>query len=571
MKQGDYVRTKAGLLAKIVWEGQIPGRGYVFGLQLDEWSEKGNDGSYNGKHYFKTKPGYGLFTYKKNLTPAKAPVKNVSSDGSIAIGDHVKLRNGKEGTVMFVGCIGSSSEEVVGVKLGVWSESGHDGKGYFSVPKGYGYFAKRSVIVSCTKKSGKSVDLAKPKVEEKKQEPVFFESETNSVDCNVGDKVRLARGREGIVKFVGKVGEKKLCGLELDSWSEKGNDGMVKGVRYFTCQPGRGYFTSYTNVSEVLEKAKPKDNVKERSPSFVDEKQAENYDLVKIALGDKVQLRKGRIGFVRYVGKVKGLRGEVVGLELLQWFDRGHNGTYNDEKYYNCKDGTGYWTSRSAVATVLSSSDNSGGSRRSSKISAGAVPKTKSNRELSKTKSTELDEPILKFGVGDLVKLKKGREGIVKYYGRRTQIVGMELTNWNADCGDGTFKGKEYFKCDKGRGYFTSAKAVSEILKRVAKPVSPKRELSKSLSLEDDAKSAPIKFAVGDKVRLHRGKIGTVKYIGKTGFSKGKVVGLELDTWYEKGNDGSVNGKRFFVTKGPGWGYFTKPEAIAEVLDKNAP
>jgi len=510
----------------------------------------------------------GCSRIKKNLTPADAPRRKKSSDGGISVGDKVKLRNGKEGTVMYVGSIGSSSEEVVGVKLGIWSESGHDGKGYFNVPKGYGYFAKQSAIVSCKKKSGKSVDLVKPKAEEKKQEAVFFQSETPSVDYNIGDKVRLLRGREGVVKFIGKVGEKKLCGLELDAWSEKGNDGSLKGVRYFTCQPGRGYFTPYTNVAEVLKRAKPKAisvEVKERSPSF--EKELDDPDLVKIALGDKVQLRKGRIGYVRYIGKVKNLKGEVVGLELLQWFDRGHNGTYNDEKYFSCKDGTGYWTSRSAIATVLSSSGNTPVARRKSKPSAS---------NMSRTKKTELEEPILKFGVGDVVRLKKGREGTVKYYDKKTQLVGMELTNWNADCGDGTIKGKEYFKCDKGRGYFTSGKAVSEILKRSAKPSSPKpsspkREKSQSLSIDDDRKSAPIKFEIGDKVRLHRGKIGTVKYKGKTGFSKGVIVGLELDSWYEKGNDGTKNGKRFFNTKGPGWGYFTKPSSIAEVLDKNAP
>lgn len=563
MQQGDYVRTKAGILGKIVWEGEIPGRGYVFGLELEEWSEKGNDGSYNGKHYFRTSPGKGLFTYKKNLTPAEPPRRKKSSDGGISVGDKVKLRNGKEGTVMYVGSIGSSSEEVVGVKLGVWYEKGHDGKGYFTVPNGYGYFAKRSAIVSCKKKSGKSVDLAaKPKAEEKKQE-VFFESKTASVDCNVGDKVRLARGREGVVKFIGKVGDKKLCGLELDAWSEKGNDGTVKGVRYFNCKPGRGYFTAYTNVAEVLKRAKPKEmKVKERSPSF--EKELEDTDLVKIALGDKVQLRKGKIGYVRYIGRVKNLRGEIVGLELLQWFDRGHNGTYNDEKYFSCKDGTGYWTSRSAIATVLASSGNTPVARRKSKTTASKVVRAK---------SIELEEPILKFGVGDVVRLKKGREGTVRYYDKKTQIVGMELTNWNADVGDGTIKGKEYFKCDKGRGYFTSGKAVSEILKRVTRslPSSPRREKSNSLSIDDDRKSAPVKFELGDRVRLHRGKIGTVKYKGKTGFSKGVIVGLELDSWYEKGNDGTQNGKRFFQTKGPGWGYFTKPSSIAEVLDKNAP
>jgi len=580
MKQGDYVLTKSGLLGKIVWDGKVPSKGYMFGIELVEWSETGNDGSYNGKHYFRTSPGHGLFSYERNLTLTKAPPKKQkASDSGVSVGDKVSLRNGKEGTVMWVGCFGNSTQEVIGIKLRNWTDSGNDGKKYFDVPMGYGYFAKLSAIASCTKKSGKSVDLSKvkakaekpkpkkqkskPKVEEKKAVPVL-ERNSSGIMFKVGDKVRLKRGREGVVKFIGTVGEKKLCGLELDAWSEKGNNGKIKEVQYFTCKPGRGYFTSFDNVAEVLVSAKIQEKpqkLKERSPSI--EEKCCNEDLVQIALGDKVRLRKGRVGHVRFIGNVKGVKNEIVGLELLQWFDRGNNGTYGDVQYFTCKEGTGYWTSRNAIDEVLARSENK----------PVANKKPKSPKAIVKTKSTELDEPIIKFGVGDVVRLKKGREGTVKYYNKKTQIVGMELKNWNADCGDGTYKGKEFFKCDQGRGYFTSAKAVNEVLKRVAKidvPESPKREKSKSLSIEDDCKNAPVKFQMGDKVRLKRGKIGTVKYIGKTNFAKGVVVGLELNSWNEKGNDGSVNGKRFFTTRGAGWGYFTKPDAIAEVLVKKA-
>lgn len=561
MKRGDYVLTKSGLLGKIVWDGKVPTKGYVFGIELVEWSENGNDGSHNGKHYFRTNPGHGMFSNERNLTVTKAPSKKKSSEAGISIGDKVTLRNGKEGKVMFIGCIGSSTDEVVGLKLNVWSESAHDGKGYFTVPAGYGYFAKLKAIA---KISGKKIELSKPKPkpEEKKSETIVLESSTG-LQFDLGDKVRLQRGREGVVKFIGNVGDKKLVGLELDAWSEKGNDGSLKGVQYFTCKPGRGYFTAYNNVAEVLvkakTKAKPQKLILERAPSY--EGLDGDADLVKIALGDKVQLRKGRIGFVRYIGKVEGLPGEIVGLELLQWFDRGHNGTYKDVKYFSCKDGTGYWTKRPAVETVLSRSGNAPVAQKKSKPSSPV--KATSN-------PAELQEHIIKFGIGDVVRLKKGREGTVKYYNRKTNIVGMELKNWNADCGDGTFKGKEFFKCDPGRGYFTSAKSVHEVLKRAPKSANSEENLQKqrsdSLSIDDDYKSAPGKYKVGDKVRLHRGKVGTIKYIGKTSFAKGVVVGLELNSWNEKGNDGSMNGKRYFSTRGPGWGYFTKPDSIAEVL-----
>jgi len=35
--------------------------------------------------------------------------------------------------------------------------------------------------------------------------------------------------------------------------------------------------------------------------------------------------------------------------------------------------------------------------------------------------------PVLKFGVNDIVRLKKGREGTVKYYNKKGNIVGLEL------------------------------------------------------------------------------------------------------------------------------------------------
>jgi len=580
MKQGDYVLTKSGLLGKIVWDGKVPNKGYVFGIELVEWSETGNDGSYNGKHYFRTSPGHGMFSYERNLTLTKAPTKKNSNDSGLSIGDKVSLRNGKAGTIQFIGCIGSSTQEVIGIKLSNWTDSGHDGKGYFTVPMGYGYFAKLSAIASCTKKSGKSVDLSKtkpkpkpkaekskpkakkskPRVEEKKAESAP-EINSSGVKFKVGDTVRLNRGREGVVKFIGTVGDKRLCGLELDAWSEKGNNGSIKDVQYFTCKPGRGYFTACENVAEVLVSAKIQEKPKFENMSSTFEEKDDNVDLIQIALGDKVRLRKGRVGHVRFIGKVKGLKSEIVGLELLQWFDRGNNGNYGEVQYFSCKEGTGYWTSRSAIDEVLSRAEN-----------ASVV--IKKPKEIVKTKSTELDEPIIKFGIGDVVRLKKGREGTVKYYNKKSQIVGMELKNWNADCGDGTYKGKEFFKCDKGRGYFTSAKAVNEVLKRALKTDfsgdSPKREELNPLSIDDDSKNSAVKFQMGDKVRLKRGKIGTVKYIGKTNFAKGVVVGLELNSWNEKGNDGSVNGKRFFTTRGPGWGYFTKPDAIAEVLVKKA-
>jgi len=556
LKRGDYVRTRTGLKGRIVWDGEVPGKGNVMGIELEEWSENGNDGSHNGHHYFRSPPGRGYFAYARNLSAAKPPPKKATNDGGISVGDQVTLRNGKEGTVMFVGTVGSS--EVVGIKLRFWSESGHDGKGYFKCPQGYGYFAKINTIVSATKKGGGSVKLDQKKKAPPPDEPAYAPSPV-LVDCEEGDKVRLQRGRVGIVKWTGTLNGKKLIGLELDAWSEKGNDGTLKGTKYFSCQPGRGYFADYSKVSEVLQRAPKKaSKPKPIEPEPPIEEEDDDPTTLRIALGDKVELRKGRVGFVRYIGNVKGLRGEVVGLELLSWFDRGHNGTSADgTKYYQCKDGTGYWTSRVAVARVLEKSGNK------------AVPTAKKKKKAEPVqKKQELPEVTVDFNMGDTVRLRKGREGVVKYYNPRNGILGMELLSWSADASDGTHKGKEYFKCDPGRGYFTTHKAVKEVLKRAPRNPDAKKQQQKPKKKEEPPPldDAAVEFKIGDRVRLHRGRVGTVRFIGKTNFSTSTVVGIELERWSEKGNDGTAGGTRYFTTRGPGWGYFTKPSAVAEVI-----
>merc|ERR1719410_2195245 len=79
--------------------------------------------------------------------------------------------------------------------------------------------------------------------------------EKKLVDFRIGDTVRLSRGKEGIVRYIGRVqGMKRedIVGLELKVWTERGHDGSYKGKQYFACPPGRGYFTSRDAVAEVL-------------------------------------------------------------------------------------------------------------------------------------------------------------------------------------------------------------------------------------------------------------------------------------------------------------------------------
>ena len=60
-----------------------------------------------------------------------------------------------------------------------------------------------------------------------------------------------------------------------------------------------------------------------------------------------------------------------------------------------------------------------------------------------------------------------------------------------------------------------------------------------------------------------------VKFIGRTKFAKGEMIGLELDTWYPGGDDGTVRGRRYFQAQ-KGQGCFLRRADIAYVIERRA-
>merc|ERR1719499_718627 len=161
----DYVKLNTGLTGYVEWIGEVEGQGEMLGLELKEWDESGNDGSDNGKFYFTVRgPGWGFFAKRSQVSkvlergkgrtdkiagPASPRVARRievvrDSETGLAIGDVVKLRNGKQGEIMFVGTTDFHKNKLIGLKLSNWSERGHDGtvkgKSYFKCHPGYGYF-----------------------------------------------------------------------------------------------------------------------------------------------------------------------------------------------------------------------------------------------------------------------------------------------------------------------------------------------------------------------------------------------------------------------------------------------
>jgi len=296
--------------------------------------------------------------------------------------------------------------------------------------------------------------------------------------------------------------------------------------------------------------------------------------LVDFRIGDTVRLSRGKEGIVRYIGRVQGMKREdIVGLELKVWTERGHDGSYKGKQYFTCPQGRGYFTSRDAVAEVL-------------ERAAEKKEKPVVRSQLSGDNAPE-EGPSVEVEKGERVRLRNGRTGTVWFIGKadfaKGEVVGLELDQWTPNGHDGSVKGQRYFECPPGHGYFTRKAAIVEKLgesrRRRTPASSPRRRAAQrdrneqkertsqenSMSDERPAGKTP-KIKVGDKVRLKRGKRGIVRYIGPVEGASQDVVGLELEQWFERGNDGSFKGRRYFETRGDGWGYFTKPSSVAAII-----
>ncbi|ETO30236.1 hypothetical protein RFI_06887, partial [Reticulomyxa filosa] len=609
---GDHVVTSEGQSGIVKFLGPANfSSGEMVGLALDEWDPNGHTGTVRNEKYFEAKEGHGWFVRADKITmkienEQEWKIKKLEMERrkakkksrmKIELGQRVQISGGQRGSVLFYAKTDfGGNDKWVGLQLDDWYYNAHDGtvrgKSYFVTHKGYGYFVKPE-----------SVTITLRRAEEKKS------VESLSTMPEINDRVRTIRGKTGVVRYVGKVdfAEGILIGVELDRWSPNGNDGSVKNHLYFECTPGRGYFTRLAHLVENLGSTLP------TSLQKTSKKESEHTPRdppPDFKLGDKVKLAHGKIGVVRFIGTTEDTgTDEIVGIELDGWDANANEGALGGKRLFAAEKGRGYFTRRRSIANIVRTHIREGayaklkGLVQSSKFNGKLVkiieyvPKKQrwkvklhgsGKKKDGKKKCLGVKEenltPIFDWEVppdaeldenrvtrmpwmGDHVRLKNGKTGVVRYLapsGRASKeakedkmTIGLEMDEWHPSGHDGTVDNRKYFECKEGHGYFTNLDELAANLGQ--------------FDLNENKAPLPPKpnFKVGDEVRLARGKVGKVKFIGTTEFSNGEeIVGLELTQWTKGANDGSMNSKRYFYAK-EGRGYFTRKTSVVNLVLPN--
>ena len=595
--KGDQVRLDDGQTGFVRYIG-VPewadGDEFV-GLELTKFNPNGHTGSVLDEVYFEAKDGFGFFCELPGVVArmdSKAPSfgglggksanppKNVNTAIKFDVGSRVRLDNGRNGVVRYLGQVDfgepSENKDFVGIELDSWHYNATSGtissRTYFHCRPGYGYFARKHNIIKVLPNVHKN---------SKKYSRLWSLKEYP----NIEDRVKTVRGKTGIVKYVGMTdfSKDRLIGIALDSWNPNGTDGTVNGKSYFECEKGHGYFS---RLQHLIENLGPKTATQPQSHETIidveedeDELKDDNQDIliedlpeIKFKLGDRVKLSHGKTGVVRYIGNpdFTSDHEEVVGLELDSWDANASDGTIQGKKLFDSAPGRAYFTRRRSVANIMASSITEGSYARLKGLEkvpqfngktvkvVSYVPNklrwkvkilhNSTERKYLGVREQNLDpildweaarnanvEPLKQFpSIGDRVKTKNGKWGVVKYIGttkfsNNEKLVGLELNQWNANAHDGKVKGVRYFTVKEGRGYFTK---LDQLVKNRGK--------------------APIKahpgfeVKIGDRVTLDSDEIGKIVFIGDVHYDDHEMIGIIMDELSPNGHDGSVGGKVYF-------------------------
>lgn len=339
-----------------------------------------------------------------------------------------------------------------------------------------------------------------------------------------------------------------------------------------------------------------------------------------LQVGDRVIVGGAKIGTLRYCGATQFAQGIWAGVELDEPHGK-NDGTLKGVVYFKCPPNHGIFAPINKIAKHDSSSNHT----RSPHASRSLTPRNISYNKVDVSHITSKVETGLSslksrqnsqesdFAVGDRVLVSGHRRGTIRFAGEAEFAsgfwFGVELDKPQGK-NDGSVNGVQYFTCSPGHGVFAPPHRLTRLFRHsedessdqdsadlslsksstdgetgVVSPSSPRSSGSERkhtrrkphTSPQTSSPSSSNKgcwLTIGVNVFVNN-EIGAVRYIGPVDFADGTWLGIELRSPKGK-NDGSVQGKRYFVCK-PGHGLLVRPNRVtvrgingAKLLEESA-
>jgi len=161
---------------------------------------------------------------------------------------------------------------------------------------------------------------------------------------------------------------------------------------------------------------------------------------MRYQLDDHVMLKDERSGIIKYIGNVRGARGEWFGIKLDGSFVGKHDGQVKGKRYFKCAKNKGVFVKKEKISQLLPR-------RKLSTLRKLSVTSMSSPKSLQETE--------FKFQIGTRIQCDN-RVGTVKWVGilARVPYLGVELDDGYEGKNDGSLRGKQYFKCRAKQGIF---------------------------------------------------------------------------------------------------------------------
>jgi len=165
-----------------------------------------------------------------------------------------------------------------------------------------------------------------------------------ATDSNLSGKKKSSLPKQsGIIRYIGRLNGKKGIWYGLEVMTDNGrHDGTIDGVQYFTVKPGLGVFVAANFVNRKLSRLSiEKLGIFDSKGDFV-----LNSD---IRINNRVELRFGGVGMIKYIGAVPSHRGMWYGIEL-----ENPTGKNSGLGMFKCKPKHGIFVRRNRIKTILS-------------------------------------------------------------------------------------------------------------------------------------------------------------------------------------------------------------------------